>query len=83
VFYKKEEIFTNEEDSKQEKILLPINVKKEVQDDKTNINIEKNNKVFTESNNYKSKEEDNKTQDVKEIHIESNSTTKSKKLKFF
>jgi len=63
--------------------LLPINVKREVQDDKTNINIEKNNKVFTESNNYKSKEEDNKTQDVKEIHIESNSTTKSKKLKFF
>jgi len=36
-----------------------------------------------ESNNYKSKEEEIKTQDVKEIHIESNSTTKSKKLKFF
>jgi hypothetical protein len=83
-FYKKEEVSIKEDEySKEEKHLLPINVKREVQDDKTNINIEKNDKVFAESNNYKSKEEDNKTQNVKEIHIESNSTIKGKKLKFF
>ena len=74
--------------AEKEKNLLPINIKKEVHDDKTNINIEKNNKVFIESNNSKSKEEyakeqDVKDQDVKEIHIENNSIAKSKKLKFF
>ena len=62
--------------------MLPINIKKELQENKEIIDNEKKYKIFNEKEDIKNQEE-NKMQEVKEIHIDNNSNAKNKKLKFF
>jgi len=62
--------------------LLPINIKKELQENKEIIDNEKKYKIFNEKEDIKNQEE-NKMQEVKEIHIDNSSNAKNKKLKFF
>ena len=87
LFYKKEEIIqktTNgAKETLEEESLLPVNIKKELQENKTIIDNEKKYNIFNETSDIKNQEESSKTHEVKEIHIDNNSNAKNKKLKFF
>jgi hypothetical protein len=87
LFYKKEEIIqktkNGAKETLEEESLLPVNIKKELQENKTIIDNEKKYNIFNETSDIKNQEESSKTHEVKEIHIDNTSSAKNKKLKFF